>query len=135
VIGRRRVELKQVITLFCFRMQLRVFDAPSCQKEKSVSQSVSRNGSAAVYLVVAAGICLARQRATGKAFLKLAAADEQPTVSHLHLCSVSLMDGPGMESRWGRDFPHPSRPVPGPTPPPIQWVPSLSRGKGAGAGR
>ena len=35
---------------------------------------------------------------------------------------------PGIESRSGRDFPHPSRPSLGPTQPPLQWVPSLSRG-------
>jgi hypothetical protein len=29
----------------------------------------------------------------------------------------------------GRDFPHLSKPAPGPTQPPVQWVPSLSRGK------
>jgi hypothetical protein len=38
-------------------------------------------------------------------------------------------DGPGIESRWGRDFPHLSRPALGHTQPPVQWVTGLSRGK------
>jgi hypothetical protein len=38
------------------------------------------------------------------------------------------LDGPGIESRWGRDFPHPSRPSPVATQPPIQWIPGLPLG-------
>ena len=39
------------------------------------------------------------------------------------------LDDSGIESLWGRDFPHPSKPVLGPTQPPVQWVPGLSLGK------
>ena len=38
------------------------------------------------------------------------------------------LDGPGIESQWGRDFPHLSRLALGPAQPTVQWVPVLSRG-------
>jgi hypothetical protein len=38
------------------------------------------------------------------------------------------LDGPGIESRWGRDFSHLSRPTLEPTQPPVQWLPGLSWG-------
>ena len=37
------------------------------------------------------------------------------------------LDGPGIESRWAEIFRRPDRPW-GPTQPPVQWVPGLSRG-------
>jgi hypothetical protein len=37
------------------------------------------------------------------------------------------LNGPGNESRWGRVFPHKSRPALGLNQPPVQWVPGFSR--------
>ena len=42
-------------------------------------------------------------------------------------------DGPAIESRWGRDFPHLSITSVEPTQPPIKWVPGLLGSKAAGA--
>jgi hypothetical protein len=44
------------------------------------------------------------------------------------------LDGPGIESRWGRDFPHLSRPALGPIEPPVQWVLGLCPGVETGRG-
>jgi hypothetical protein len=46
------------------------------------------------------------------------------------------LDGPGIESQWGRVFLHPSTPTVGPTQPPVKWVLFLFPGvKAAGACR
>jgi hypothetical protein len=38
------------------------------------------------------------------------------------------LDGPGIESQWGRDFLHTTRLVLGPTQHPVQWAPGLFPG-------
>ena len=38
------------------------------------------------------------------------------------------LKGPGIETRSGRDFPYLSRRALGPTQPPVNWIPGLSRG-------
>ena len=45
------------------------------------------------------------------------------------------LDGPEIESRWRRDFSHPSRQALGPNQPPTQWVTGLCRVKEAGMWR
>ena len=61
------------------------------------------------------------------------------TVGRESVVSVAIrygLDGPGIELRWGRDFPHPSRPAVGSTQFPVKWVLGLfSGGKAAGAWR
>ena len=48
--------------------------------------------------------------------------------SSVGIATSYMLDGPGIESRCGRNFPYLSRLALGPTQPPKQWAPGLSRG-------
>jgi hypothetical protein len=48
--------------------------------------------------------------------------------SSVGIATAYWLDGPGIESQWGRDFPHLSRPALRPTQSPVQRVRGLSRG-------
>jgi hypothetical protein len=53
-------------------------------------------------------------------------------VSSVGIATRYRQNGPGIESRWRRDFPRPSIPALGPTQPPTQWAPlHFSGGKAA----
>ena len=65
-------------------------------------------------------------RETVKIFLSKECLRRQ--VSVVGIATGYGLGSPGIESRWGRDFPHLSTPVLGPTHPPVQWVPRLSQG-------
>ena len=48
--------------------------------------------------------------------------------SSVGIATAYGLDGLGIESRWGQDFPHLSRPTLGPTHQSVQWVASFFRG-------
>jgi hypothetical protein len=65
-------------------------------------------------------------------FLMAVTIDGEPCSSFGIVTGYGL-DGTGIESRWGRDSSHLSRPALGPTQPPVQRVPVFPGDKAGGA--
>jgi hypothetical protein len=42
--------------------------------------------------------------------------------SSVGITTLYGLEGPGIKSRWGKNFPHPYIPIRDPTQPPIKWV-------------
>ena len=49
------------------------------------------------------------------------------TNSSVFIATSYVLDGPGIESGWGWDLPHPSRPALWPIQPPVRWAPGVKR--------
>ena len=61
-------------------------------------------------------------------FLCMSMSNSSGPGSVVGIATAYGLDVPGIEYRWGRDFPHLYRPALRPTQPPVQWIPGLSRG-------
>jgi hypothetical protein len=85
--------------------------------------SVFRYSAAGVKMEASNVDKLIRSEKRGNMFLSFSGSD-----SVVGIATAYGLDGPEIESRWGRNFPHLSRPALRPTQRPVQWVPGLSRG-------
>jgi len=63
-----------------------------------------------------------------KRYLLLRSLQQSEPGSSVSIVTDYGLDRPGIESQWRQDFPHLSRQALGPTQPPVQCVPCLSRG-------
>ena len=112
---------------FCRRKEIRI----EYYAYESVSLLQSPSKQIASFLCLTLLSCLARLAVT---YFSILSHKRSGPRSVVDIATAYGLDDPGIESRWGRDFPHLSRPALRPTQPPVQRVLGLSPGVSCGRG-
>ena len=128
IFGRWWQEIGSVVVLSEYSSHPVVTVAPEKQKpERSHQSSYIRTLSRAMLLTVQFAVDLRSGFRWGS---RPSLVFDQYTTTYVGRDSVvgtetyCQLDGPGIESWWGRDFPHQSKPALRPTQPSVQWIPS-----------
>jgi hypothetical protein len=96
-----------------------------CYIFRHFSQTVAKNGKSCHHVSSSVHLFLRMEHGS---FYDLWYSIFEGPGSSIGIATGYELDGPGIESRWGRDLPHLSIPALGPIQPPVQWLPDLSRG-------